>query len=73
MPRYASTQRPTDQKKEADQENAEGSHRRHSQMGMDGGVQDLLLLTPGSNVSTAWNASSEQECSFSAVQIGVRS
>jgi len=70
MPRYASTQRPTDQKKEADQGNAEGSHRRHSQMGLDGGVQELLLLTPGSNVSTAWN---EQECSFSAVQIGVRS
>jgi hypothetical protein len=67
------TQQPTDQKKEADQEHAECSHRPYSQMGLDGGVQDLFLLTPSSNVSTARNTSSEQECSFSAVRTGVRS
>jgi hypothetical protein len=67
------TQQPTDQKKEGGQEHAECSHRRYSQMDWTEDFRICFVLTPSSNVSTARNTSSEQECSLSEVPIGVRS
>ena len=45
----------------------------YSQMDWTEEFRICFFLTPRSNVSTARNTSSEQECSFSAVRTGVRS
>jgi hypothetical protein len=47
--------------------------RPYSQMDWTEEFRICVLLTPSSNVSTARNTSSEQECSFFAVRTGVRS
>jgi len=67
------TQQPANQKKQGDQKHAECSHRPYSKMNWTEEFRICLFLTPSSNVSTARNTSSEQECTFSAVRTGVRS
>ena len=47
--------------------------RHYPQMDWTEQFRICFLLTPSSNVTTARNTSSEQECSFSAVRTGVRS
>ena len=70
---HLQTKQPADQKKEGDQEHAKYSHRPYSKMDWTEEFRICLFLTPTSNVSTARNTSSEQECTFSAVRTGVRS
>src|ERR1700747_505987 len=60
------TQQPADQKKEGDHEHAECSHTPYSQIDWTEEFRSCFLLTPCSNVSTARNTPSEQECSLPA-------